>query len=83
VAKAKILFTIENVISFVFNYREEVRPMRRSTLFAAAMLVATIAFWAVMFTSPPISEAGAIPGIDIRKLTLAAQPEMAESYDAF
>jgi hypothetical protein len=71
------------MISFKSNYREEDCPMRRSTLCGAAMCVATIAFWAIMFTSPPISEAGAIPGIDIRKLTLAAQPEMAENYDAF
>ncbi|MGU3359489.1 hypothetical protein ACLBWX_04060 [Methylobacterium sp. M6A4_1b] len=57
--------------------------MRRSTLFAAALGVATLAFWAVMFTSPPISEAGAIPGVDIRKLTLEAHPGTAEAYDAF
>ncbi|MCI9879652.1 MULTISPECIES: hypothetical protein [Methylobacterium] len=57
--------------------------MRRSTLFAAALGVATLAFWAVMFTSPPVTEAGAIPGIDIRNLTLAAHPRTAEPYDAF
>jgi hypothetical protein len=40
---------------------------RRFSVFAAALVVATGAFWATMLTSPPVTEAAA-PGFSILEL---------------
>ena len=56
------------------------RRTRRLSFFAAAAVVATGAFWATMLTSPPKSEAALPQGIDITRLTSAADPNM-QSFD--
>ena len=45
---------------------------RRVSLFGAALAVATGAFWAIMLTSPPVTEAAATPGFSIHELHLKA-----------
>ena len=56
--------------------------MRKIMLFGAAFALATGTFWAIIFTSPPISEARAVPRIDTRELTLKAHPGPAPDYEA-
>ena len=49
---------------------------RRVSFFAAALVIATGAFWATMLTSPPKVEAAFSPGIDIARMSAAADPNM-------
>ncbi len=42
---------------FASTFERQSRPGRRTILFIAAFGVATAAFWAVMVTSPPVTEA--------------------------
>ena len=49
---------------------------RRVSFFAAALVIATGAFWATMLTSPPKVEAAVSPGIDIARMSAAADPNM-------
>ena len=49
---------------------------RRVSFFAAALVIATGAFWATMLTSPPKVEAAFTPGIDIARMSATADPNM-------
>ncbi|MER2268659.1 hypothetical protein [Methylobacterium oxalidis] len=57
--------------------------MRATSLFAAALVLATGAFWATMLTDPPQSTASVQPRINIQELTIKAHPEGGQQYDAF
>ncbi|GEP06601.1 hypothetical protein [Methylobacterium oxalidis] len=57
--------------------------MRATSLFAAALVLATGAFWATMLTDPPHSTASVQPRINIQELTIKAHPEGGQQYDAF
>ncbi len=56
---------------------------RRVSFFAAALVVAGGAFWATMLTSPPKVEAAFSPGIDITRLSAAADPTMEKFEDRY
>ncbi|MER2269262.1 hypothetical protein [Methylobacterium oxalidis] len=57
--------------------------MRATSLFAAAFVLATGAFWATMLTDPPQTTASVRPQIDIQDMTIKAKPEVGQQYDAF
>ena len=57
--------------------------MRATSLFAAAFVLATGAFWATMLTDPPQSTASVQPRINIQEMTVKANPEGDHHYDAF
>jgi hypothetical protein len=56
--------------------------MRNLGLFATAFLLATGAFWLTMLTSPPTTEAAPHASLDIRALTVKANPPSATGYEA-
>ena len=56
--------------------KEDTMSKRNWSLFAAAILCATAMFWATMLTSPPKVEAAVSSGIDITRLSAAADPNM-------
>jgi hypothetical protein len=56
---------------------------RKASLLAAALLVATGAFWATMLTSPPQVEASLRQGIDIARMSAAADPNMEGFEDRY
>ena len=49
---------------------------RRMSFFAAALVIASGAFWATMLTSPPKVEAAVSQGMDISRLSATADPNM-------
>jgi hypothetical protein len=57
--------------------------MRKFSLFVAAFALAAGAFWTIMLTSPPQTEAAAASQINTRELTLRSHLEVGESYDTF
>ena len=57
--------------------------MRKLSLLAVALALATGAFWMTMLASPPKSEAAMQMRIDTRDLTLKAHPSEGPPYDAF
>ncbi|MER2266258.1 hypothetical protein [Methylobacterium oxalidis] len=57
--------------------------MRATSLFAAALVLSTGAFWATMLTDPPQSTASVQPRINIQELTVKAHPVDGQQYDAF
>jgi hypothetical protein len=56
---------------------------RRVSFLAAALVVASGAFWATMLTSPPKVEAAFSPGMDITRLSAAADPNMETFEDRY
>src|SRR5215204_6476745 len=56
---------------------------RRVSFIAAALVVASGAFWATMLTSPPKVEAAFSQGIDITRLSAAADPNMEKFEDRY
>ena len=59
------------------------RRTRRVSSFGAAVVVASGAFWATMLASPPKSQAALSQGIDITRLSSAADPTMATFEDKY
>lgn len=58
--------------------------MRKLPLFAAALIVATGAFWATMLTTPPKTEAAQpLASININDLVVQSGLPLAEPSDAF
>ncbi|WP_194075169.1 hypothetical protein [Methylobacterium durans] len=57
--------------------------MRGIIMFAAAFVLAAGAFWATMLTAPPASKAAHYTPLDIREMTIKANPGAGERHDAF
>lgn len=56
--------------------------MRAVTIFTAAFAVATIAFWGVMLTNPPRSQAVEIGSLDPLAMMRSSDLSAAAAYDA-
>jgi hypothetical protein len=53
------------------------------SLSAAAVVLATAMFWATMLISPPKLEAALHEGVDIKRLSSTAHPNMAKFEDTY
>lgn len=57
--------------------------MRAMSIFAGAFVLAAAMFWATMLTDPPATEAAPHGKLDIREMTIKANPSTGEPYDGF